>query len=50
MELIEKEKLFLKERLDEKEREVKKISSEIKMQENNVTILKKGFEEKIKSL
>ena len=43
LEIVEKEKLFMKDRIEEKEREVKKIANEVKIQENNVTILKKGF-------
>lgn len=50
LELIEKEKMLLKERMEEKEREIKKIANEIKLQENNIMIIKKGCEEKIKSL
>lgn len=33
----------MKDRIEEKEREVKKLSNEVKMQENNVSIIKKGF-------
>lgn len=50
LETVEKEKGYLKERLEEKEREIKKLASEIKQQDNNLTITKKSYDEKIKSL
>lgn len=50
MELGEKEKEFLKERFEEKEKEVKKLANELKLQENNISIIKKSFEDKIKAM
>lgn len=38
----------MKERFEEKEKEVKKLVNELKLQENNISIIKKSFEDKIK--
>ena len=40
----------MKERFEEKEREVKKLVNELKLQENNISIIKKSFEDKIKAM
>lgn len=40
----------MKERFEEKEKEVKKLVNELKLQENNISIIKKSFEDKIKAM
>lgn len=40
----------MKERFEEKEKEVKKLVNELKLQENNISIIKKSFEDKIKTM
>lgn len=40
----------MKERFEEKEKEVKKLMNELKLQENNISIIKKSFEDKIKAM
>lgn len=50
MELAEKERDFLKEKLAESDKEVKKLTGDLKSQESNVSSLKKNFEEKVKLL
>lgn len=50
MELAEKERDFLKEKLAESDKEVKKLTGDLKSQESNISSLKKNFEEKVKLL
>lgn len=50
MELAEKERDFLKEKLAESDKEVKKVTGDLKSQESNISSLKKNFEEKVKLL
>lgn len=50
LELAEKERDFLKEKLAESDKEVKKVTGDLKSQESNISSLKKNFEEKVKLL
>lgn len=50
LELAEKERDFLKEKLAESDKQVKKLTGDLKSQESNINSLKKNFEEKVKLL
>lgn len=50
LELAEKERDFLKDKLAENDKEIKKLTADIRAQEVNFASIKKSYDDKIKSL